>query len=185
MITINIPAVTDSWDPIKEEFVSAKAYTLKLEHSLVSLQLWESKWQKPFLSSQKTSDELLDYIRCMTINKNDIPDEAYKRIPMAEIQRINEYIQNPMTATTFYDKKPNRKREGPKDNGVVTAEKIYYWMISCNIPEEYRKWHLNQLMTLIRVFDVQNSNEKMSNADSAEWRRKQNAARRKALHTKG
>lgn len=185
MITINIPAITDSWDPVKEEFVSGKAYTIQLEHSLISLQLWESRWKKPFLSSQKNSEELIDYIKCMTINKSSIPDEAYLRIPASEMQKINEYIQDPMTATTFCDLKPNRKPAAAKGSKIVTAEKIYYWMISCNIPQEYRKWHLNQLMTLIRVFDVENSNEKMSKRDSAEWRRQQNAARRKALHTKG
>lgn len=184
MITINIPETSESWDPVKEEFVSGKAYTLKLEHSLISLQLWESKWKKPFLGSEKSNDEIMDYIKCMTINK-DVPDEAYERIPIQEIVRINEYISDPMTATVIYDKKPNRNRKTGGSKGAVTAEKIYYWMISCNIPPEYRKWHLNQLMTLIRVFDVENSNEKMTKTDSAEWRRQQNAARRKALHTKG
>lgn len=183
-IIINIPEVKDSWDPVKEEFVSSKGYTLNLEHSLISLQLWESKWKKPFLTSEKNPAELIDYIKCMTINKG-IPDEAYERIPMSEMTRINDYIKDPMSATVIYDLTPNKKKVGNKKSNTPTAERIYYWMISCNIPSEYRKWHLNQLLTLIRVFDVENNTEKMSKTDSAAWRRQQNAARRKAMHSKG
>ena len=181
MITIEIPESTDLWDSVHEEFVTRKGYTLKLEHSLISLQEWESKWHKPFLNSEKTNEELIDYIRCMTINKG-IPDDAYYRIPMSKIEEITKYIQDPMTATTInnYGSKKGGKKE------IITAEIIYYWMCSFNIPSEYRKWHLNQLLTLIKVFDAKNGKqEKMSPQESAEWRRQQNAARRAKMHSKG
>ena len=59
------------------EFTNCRACTLKLEHSLVSISKWESKWKKPFLTmEEKTPAEFIDYIRCMTINQ-DVPEEAY------------------------------------------------------------------------------------------------------------
>lgn len=185
MITITIPESHDMWDQENDCFVDAKGYSLQLEHSLISIQQWESKYHKPFLSTEKNNVELIDYIKCMTINKG-IPDEAYLRIPLSEMQRINDYIQDPMTATKIYEIGKRKSKGGRKGSGVVTAEKIYYWMISCNIPSEYRKWHLNQLMTLIQVFDVEgDTNNKMSPNEAREWQKAQNAARRKALHTKG
>lgn len=186
MITIHIPESKDMWDPIKEEFIDGPAYTLQLEHSLISLQIWESRWEKPFLETNKTEDEMLDYIRCMTINKG-IPDEAYNRIPASEMQRISDYIKAPMTATKIYSfgsspkksKKPQRKR-------TMTAEQLYYYMISYNIPSEYRKWHLNQLITLIQVFNVENDDgNKMSRTDAAAWQKAENERRRLKHHTKG
>lgn len=182
MLTIEIPESSDLWDSAREEFVSQKGYTLKLEHSLISLQEWESRWHKPFLSSEKTNEELIDYIRCMTINKG-IPNDAYYRIPISKINEITRYIENPMTATTITSRTP---KKGGRKGEVITAEIIYYWMCSFNIPSEYRKWHLNQLLMLIRVFDAKNSKqEKMSPQEAAEWRRQQNAARRAKMHSKG
>lgn len=181
MITIEIPESSDLWDSVNECFVTRKGYTLKLEHSLISLQEWESRWHKPFLNSEKTNEELIDYIRCMTINKG-IPDEAYYRIPMSKIEEITNYIKDPMTATTINSK--TRRATGKKE--IITAEIIYYWMCSFNIPSEYRKWHLNQLLMLIKVFDAKNGKqEKMSPQEAAEWRRSQNAARRAKMHSKG
>lgn len=184
MLTVTIPESNDLWDPVHEEFVTRKAVTLKLEHSLISLQLWESKWHKPFLESQKSNEELIDYIRCMTINK-DIPDEAYYRIPGKILQEIVDYIQDPMTATKISEI-PGAPSSKPRKKEVITAELIYYSMISCNIPSEYRKWHLNQLLTLIRVFDAKNQPEKkMSTAEYRSWQKSQNAARRAKMHSKG
>ena len=65
---------TELWDPKEERFYSVKGQTITLEHSLVSLSKWESKWHKPFLSENAlTNEEILDYIRCMTINRNVDP----------------------------------------------------------------------------------------------------------------
>ncbi|MGB4293547.1 MAG: hypothetical protein WBJ37_11785, partial [Bacteroidales bacterium] len=148
MLQITIPAV-ELWDERKQEFVTTKEQTLQLEHSLVSISKWESKWCKPFLSKQeKTSEETLDYIKCMTITQNVDP-EVYNYLTNKNIEEINNYINAPMTATYFSDEKTSKtSRE------QVTAELIYYWMIALNIPFECQKWHLNRLLTLIKVCSI-------------------------------
>ena len=64
MLRITILISPEGWDAENEEFVKPKTQTLQLEHSLVSLSKWESKWHKPFYSKkEKTEEEMLDYIR--------------------------------------------------------------------------------------------------------------------------
>ena len=178
MLQITIPAV-ELWDENKEEFVTAsKEQTLQLEHSLVSLSKWESKWCKPFLSLEET----IDYIKCMTITQN-VKQEVYDRLTSSNslIEKINKYIEAPMTATTFYN---NNQRGGSREQ--VTAELIYYWMISLNIPMECQKWHLNKLLTLIRVCNVKNTPpKKMSRKDVINRYASLNAARRNKMNSKG
>lgn len=182
MLTITIPA-SEGWDESKQEFVSIEpAKTLQLEHSLISLSKWESKWCKPFLSSQnKTDEETLDYIKFMTITKNVNP-EVYNRLTNKLIDEINNYIDAPMTATTF-----SGESGGKKNGERITSELIYYWMIALNIPiEECQKWHLNRLLTLIKVCNIKNQPEKkMNSTDAAARYAELNAMRRKALGTKG
>ena len=180
MLTIVIPEM-EFWDEINEEFIYPKGQTLQLEHSLVSLSKWESKWHKPFLyTKEKTEEETLDYIRCMTITQNVDPD-VYNRLTNDNIRQINEYIENPMTATTFTDEKNSKSSKE-----IITAEIIYYWMVSLNIPQEYQKWHLNRLITLIRVCNVKNTPpKKRSMRDVMNRNRALNEARRKQLHSKG
>ena len=179
MLTITIPA-REMFDDKTQRFLSTKEQTLQLEHSLVSLSKWESKWNKPFLNKDdKTTEETLDYIRCMTITQNVNPD-VYMGLTPSNIEAINKYIDSPMTATTFH----NDKQSGPKQ--VVTSELIYYWMISHNIPMECQKWHLNRLLTLIRVCNVKNAPaKKMSKRDIASQYASLNAARRNKLNTRG
>lgn len=180
MLQIKVPMGAERWDDEKEEFVEPEIYVLKLEHSLVSLSKWESKWCKPFLSSIKTDEETLDYIKCMTISKNVNPD-VYNHLTPDNVKDITQYINAPMTATTFKDNKnskPNRE--------IVTSDIIYYWMITLQIPPEYRYWHLNRLLTLIRVCNIRNTPpKKMSRRESAEYYSKLNAERRKKMNTKG
>lgn len=180
MLTITIPAV-EMFDEKTQEFFTTKEQTLQLEHSLVSLSKWESKWCKVFLSKEeKTSEETIDYIRCMTITQNVDPN-VYNRLTRSNIQEINKYIEAPMTATTFYnDDQKGRGRE------TVTSELIYYWMIALNIPMECQKWHLNRLLTLIRVCNIKNSPpKKMSRREIMNRNAALNAARRKQLNSKG
>lgn len=180
MLQITVPAV-EMWDDEKEEFVvNTKEQTLCLEHSLVSLSKWESKWRKPFLSKEpKTQEETIDYIKCMTITQNVDPN-VYNFLSRENIQAINDYIEAPMTATTFSknrNEKPNRE--------IITAEIIYFWMISFNIPPEYQKWHLNRLLTLIRVCDIKNQpDKKMSRREVLSQQASLNAARRKKFNPK-
>lgn len=171
------------WDEKREEFIpAAKDQVLTLEHSLVSLEKWEAKWNEPFLSNKAmTRVKTIDYIRCMTLTQN-VPDETYLRISNKNINEVNNYIQLPMTATTFREtrKPPSRQR-------FITAELIYYWMIVNNIPFECRKWHLNRLLTLIRLCNEENNpnKKKMPLNDVMRSNAALNAARRKAWNSTG
>ena len=181
MLQLTVQLSPEGWDEKTEQFVSGKTQTLQLEHSLVSLSKWESKWEKPFFSkADKTDEEILDYIKFMTISKN-IDPEVYSHLSRDNIRAINEYIEAPMTATTFAkDKNQAKSRE------IITSELIYYWMIALNIPFECQKWHLNRLLTLIRVCNIKNSPpKKMSKRDLASRNAQLNAARRQRLNTKG
>lgn len=180
MLRITVPAV-ELWDEARQEFIQTKEQTLQLEHSLVSLSKWESRWCKPFLSKdEKTTEQVLDYVRCMTITQNVNPD-VYFRLSDDNIQQINAYIDAPMTATTFREDKT-----GKRGREIITSEIIYYWMIAYNIPPEYQKWHLNRLLTLIRVCDIKNQPpKKRSKRDIMATNAALNAARRKQLGTRG
>jgi hypothetical protein len=181
MLEITIPAV-EAYDEVNNEFITViNEQTLRLEHSLVSLAKWESKWRKPFLSQkQRTLEETIDYVKCMTITQNVDP-MVYQCLNNSHIKQINDYIENPMTATTFV------KEQGGKSNGErVTAELIYYWMISLNIPVEFQKWHLNRLLTLIKVCSIKNQPpKKMSRNEILSRNAALNAQRRQQLNTKG
>ena len=180
MLQIVIPQM-ECFNEKTSEFVTLKAETLQLEHSLVSLSKWESKWHKSFLTKEeKTYEETLDYIKCMTITQNVKP-EVYQRLTQKNISDINDYIANPMTATTFSE---NRNGKGSRER--ITSELIYYWMIALNIPFECQKWHLNRLLTLIRVCEIKNQPpKKMSKAELVSRNAALNAARRKQLGTRG
>ena len=186
MLQITIPAaVYEEFDEEKNEFIYttvSKEQTLQLEHSLVSLSKWESKWCKPFLSKQaKTDEEILDYIKFMTLTQN-IKPEVYERLSDANLEEINRYINAAMTATTFTK---DNTRGGNRE--VVTSELIYYWMIALNIPfDPCQKWHLNRLLTLIRVCNIKNTPpKKMGKRQTASQYAKLNAARRQQFNSKG
>ena len=181
MLQIIIPLTKEGWDEVNEEFVEPIYKTLCLEHSLVSLSKWESKWHKPFLSkAEKSYEEIIDYIKCMTVTKNVDP-EVYNHITSENMKQIDEYIEDPMTATTFSD-----DVSGKRNREIITSEIIYYWMITLGIPFECRKWHLNRLLALIRVCNVKNSPKKKMSVSSIMARNaKLNAARRKVLNSKG
>ena len=180
MITITIPA-TEAFDEVKGEFLYSKEQTLQLEHSLISISKWESKWCKPFISNdEKSSEETIDYIKCMTLNPN-IDDSVYRCLTKANMKEINDYIDSPMTATTFFEEK-----NGKRNREVITSELIYYWMIALNIPFECQKWHLNRLLTLVRVCNVKNQPpKKMSKKDIMSRNASLNAARRQKFNSKG
>lgn len=181
MLQITIPAV-ELYDEKTERFIELKEQTLQLEHSLVSLSKWESKWCKAFLGrTAKTDEEILDYVKCMTITQNVNPD-IYKYLTEDNFKQINKYIEAPMTATTFVEDKTSK---GSRE--VVTSELIYFWMISLNIPfDPCQKWHLNRLLALIRVCNVKNAPPKRrSKRDVASQYAALNAARKRQLNTKG
>ena len=179
MLEITIPD-REFFDENTSSFITIKGATLRLEHSLVSLSKWESKWNKPFLTKdEKTYDEIIDYIKCMTTTQNVNP-EVYTIIDDKSVEAINSYIEAPMTATTFSDQKGKGNKE------IVTAELIYYWMIALNIPFECQKWHLNRLLTLVKVCSIKNQPpKKMSKKDLMNRNTALNNARRQKLNTKG
>ena len=180
MLTITVPAF-EMWDEKNEKLVNIKECTLQLEHSLISLSKWESKWCKPFLfTKEKTEEETLDYVRCMTLTSRVSP-EVYYGLTSENIKAINRYIEAPMTATCF-----GADRNGRGNREIVTSELIYYWMIALNIPFECQKWHLNRLLTLIRVCNIKNQPaKKMSRREIMSRNAALNAARRKQLGTNG
>lgn len=180
MLKITVPE-TEFYDEIRNEFFYKKEATLQLEHSLVSLSKWESKWNKAFLGKQeKTEEEIIDYIRCMTLTQNVDPD-IYYRLTADNYAAINSYIESPMTATTFFD---DRKQKEGKE--TITSELIYFWMISYNIPVEFQKWHLNRLLTLIKVCTIKNSPpKKRTNREIMRHNAALNAARRNRLNSRG
>lgn len=169
------------WDEIKEEFNVSKPYTLQLEHSLVSVSKWESKWCVPFLHTpDKSKEQILDYIKCMTITQN-VPDEVYERLSEDNIEEIQTYIDSPMTAATF-SQSDSKSRNGE----FVTTETIYYSMFVNSIPMECQKWHLNRLLTLIKFCNVKNSPpKKMSRAEILRRNEKLNAERRAKYNSTG
>lgn len=175
MLPITIPA-SEIWDEKKEEFVYTKEHTIMLEHSLVSLHKWEAKWKIPFLDNKKkTHEQLIDYIRCMTVSPKVDPS-IYSFLSAQNFNDIDKYIGDSMTATWFSDKK---KKSGSKR--AVTAELIYYWMIAFNIPYECRKWHLNQLLALIEVCEEESKEpKKKSRKQTLDHTRALNQVRRKA-----
>lgn len=165
------------------EFINTSDTVLNLEHSLISISKWEAKWQKPFLSKydKKTVDETLDYVKCMTLNKN-VDENIYMTLKDSDIIRINNYIENSMTATRF----PDINKKTGSSSEVVTSELIYYWMIAYNIPFECEKWHLNRLLTLVKVCEFKNTPEKkMSKSEIMNRNRVLNEKRKQQLQTKG
>ena len=180
MLQITIPAI-ELWDEGKQEFVYGNEQVLQLEHSLVSLSKWESKWEKPFLSKEgKTTEETIDYIKCMTITPN-VDAEVYNRLTDSIISQVDNYIDAPMTATWFSENK-----NSASTTEQITSELIYYWMIALNIPFECQEWHLNRLITLIRVCNIKNQPpKKMSRRSILSRNAALNEARRKKYNTKG
>ena len=181
MLTVKVHG-EEYYDEETSEFVSPVRFVLELEHSLASLSKWESKWEKPFLGNEeKTDEQALDYIRMMTLTPN-VPPEVFHALSEANYEAINTYIGAKMTATWFReDTSP-----APKGKETITAELIYYWMISLNVPFECENWHINRLFTLIQVCNKKNApQKKMSRRDLANRNRELNAARRRDLGTSG
>jgi hypothetical protein len=189
MLEIYVPG-KELWDEGKQEFLNEKGQLLQLEHSLVSLSKWESKWCIPFLGKngvkdEKTDEQVIDYIRCMTVTQNVKP-EIYLNLTNFILLQVKNYIDLPMTATWFNEK--NQPGLAAPKKETVTAEVIYYWMIAQNIPMECQKWHLNRLLTLIRVCNLKNNppkKNKTSKKDMLAQRRALNESRRSQLNSKG
>lgn len=182
MLQLIIPA-KEYYDEINSEFILTKEQKLQVEHSLVSVSKWEAKWGKPFLSKEpQNKNEIIDYIRCMTITQNVNP-EVYDNLTTENMDEISKYINHPMSATWF----TNTAQTGAgSSKEIITSEIIYHWMITYTIPFECQKWHLNRLLTLIRVCEKKNApNKKMSKSEIMSNNRRLNAERRAKSNSKG
>lgn len=187
MLEIHIDSI-EMFDERKQEFIRIPPVNLVLEHSLISISKWESKWHKPFIksSNELNQEEIIDYIKCMTISPGSIDNRVYYFLSQDNVNKIIEYIKDPMTATWFKEEK-----NSPKSREIITSELIYYWMVALQIPFECQKWHLNRLLTLIRVCNVKNEESapnkknKMSKNELLSRNAALNAQRKAKLHTKG
>lgn len=179
-IEVTTPEV---YDEEAQEFLFGDDYEIEIEHSLLSVSKWESKYERPFLDDKpKSNEEVIDYVRMMTLTPG-VPDEVYSSLTQNNIEDISDYIASKQTATWFRED-PNAPKKKPQEQ--ITAELIYFWMISYRIPMETQHWHLNRLLTLVRVFNVKNEKpKKMSRSQIAEQNRVLNAQRRKQMNTKG
>ena len=176
MLILTIPP-KELYDETRNEFIECPSVTLQLEHSLLSISKWEAKWKKPFMDKkEKTYEEFIDYVRCMTITPKVDPT-VYLRLTQKHFKAIDQYIHDPMTATTFHSWK--QEKPGKK---IITSELVYYWMVAAQIPWEAEKWHFNRLMTLIRIYGIENNNSKMSKRDIYKQNRAINAARQAKAH---
>lgn len=183
MLTITIPE-SELYDEANAKFILVPETTLVLEHSLVSLSKWEQKWEKPFLGKERhTTEETIDYIKCMTITPEETPDTVYDGLNDLLIKKVSSYIEAKMTATWFSEPAGQKANTGE----TITAEIIYYWMIALNIPFEVQTWHLNRLLTLIRVVNVKNDPKKtmMPQQDVVADQRRLNEERKARFATKG
>ncbi len=179
MLEITVPGL-EYFNEETNEFTYFEDVTIELEHSLVSISKWEANWCKPFLDGKdKSMEEIIDYVKCMTVTEK-IDADVYTRMTEGNLIAINDYIGRPMTATTFREEKKPGGRE------IITSEIIYYWMVSYNIPFECQYWHLNRLLTLVKVCNVKNNPpKKMSQQEILARNKALNDARRKQYGTRG
>lgn len=187
MLKLTIPGI-ESWDSKNNMFVYTDSVELELEHSLVSLSKWEEEFEKPFLSpDQKSDEETIGYIRAMTLNPENVPSDVYTRLRDTHIVQVNDYIGAKKTATWFSEQ---GNQKGPKRKEVVTSEIIYNWMLNLNIPFDRETWHLNRLITFIRVANEKNASKdkkanRMSPQEVARRNRELNEQRMKQFGTSG
>lgn len=172
---------TEFYDEEAEEFIARDGTTLRFEHSLVSLSKWESNFEKPFLGKvDKTQEETLWYVKAMSLDP-EVPEEIFSKLDETHYKLIHDYIDAKMTATWFHE-----EQEPKQSSETITSELIYYWMVALNIPFECQHWHLNRLITLIRVCNLKNQPpKKLSRAEIAARNRALNAKRRQMYNTSG
>lgn len=154
MLEIQV-TLEESFDEEKSEFVSSSAFTVHLEHSLYSVSKWEAVWEEPFLGKKdKTQIQTISYIEMMILDEH-LPPGVFRKLVDNHLTAIMSYVTASMSATKLHID-PN----SPESRETITSELIYYWMISMNVPVQFEHWHLNRLITLIRVINLKNSPKK-------------------------
>jgi hypothetical protein len=172
---------TENFNEETQEFLDPlPEVVVELEHSLLSLSKWESKYQKPFLSAgEKTATETFDYLKMMVLPPTD--PEVLRRCNQRQINEVQTYIESSQSATIFGEM-PERRGKGE----VITSELIYYWMVAFNVPFDCETWHLNRLFSLIRICNLKNSKpKKMSRNELARRNAELNEKRKQQLGTRG
>jgi hypothetical protein len=172
---------TEYFDEETETFETVGDIELELEHSLISLSKWESKYQVPFLTqNNKTAEEVYFYIEAMILTPN-FPRGIAQKFSQQNIEEVNNYIESKESATTF-GKMPERRGRGE----IITSELIYYWMVAFTIPFECEYWHLNRLFALIRICNIKNEKpKKMSRTELVTRNRELNEQRKAQFNTRG
>jgi hypothetical protein len=178
-----IKIVDEYWDNEKQEFIYPEKGSLLLEHSLLSISKWEAIWHKPYMGSEnKTNEEFYSYIKCMSL-KGEPDDKILNSLTRDNLEDILTYIENPMTATTV---KEDASSVCGTPKNFVTSELLYAYMVNYNIPVEFENWHINRLLTLIRLCSSkQEKPKKMSQAEIMRENARINAMRRSKLGSKG
>lgn len=177
MLTIVLPE-EEFYDPATNEFVMMEERVLRMEHSLLSVSKWEAETKKAFMGTEKTPEETLAYIRCMCLDPAD--DRTLARLTNEDLRRINDYLEDPMTATTFgAEKSPPRRKK-------TTAEEIYCLMAQLGVPFECENWHFNRLTALLKVCSIRSGPQtKVKRGDLLKRQAALNAARRKKSGSRG
>lgn len=183
MLTVHVKTGKQSFNDLTNEIIE-EYHPVRLEHSLLTLSEWESKYKKPFLSDleehQKTDEETIDYIRMMVLDQT-LPVSIFDSLITNNLNEIQTYIGNDNSATVIRESKKTRA-----SGETITSEVIYYWMFSNQIDKDCENWNLNRLIMLIRVFAAKGAKpEKMSKSETAARNRALNAERRAKYKTKG
>ena len=188
MYKLHIDGRDDLWNEEKSEFYKIPGCDVELEHSLISISKWESKYHKSFINTEnKTIEETVDYIKMMVVGDEEIEDTTLLLLSKEQIEEIGRYINDPMTATTFSEDDENDIKDKTNSHKFTTSEEIYSWMCAQNIPFECEKWHLNRLIVLIKICAINNKpkdkkKKRMTSSDLALRRAKMEAARAKYKH---
>lgn len=182
MLTLEF-AGTEVFNEETNEFLVEDPVTISLEHSLVSLSKWESEFQIPFITDdKKTEEQTIAYVRAMML-ADDYPIDLTRRLTSSHIEQVSTYIENQMTATRISEMP---KQSGPRSSEFITAELIYYWMVALTIPFECERWHLNKLLTLVKVTNLKNQPpKKMPRKEAMSRQAALNASRKAQLGTSG
>jgi hypothetical protein len=180
MLTLTVLG-QELFDEETQEFSNEVYAVLELEHSLVSLSKWESKYEKPFLGpGEKSTEEVLGYVEAMTLT-TDFPPDVFHRLSDKNMEQVNVYLESKQTGTWF-----NEEKEGKASTETITSELIYYWLVAHQIPFEVENWNLNRLFTLIKICNIKNAKpKKMGRGEMLARNRALNEQRLKQLGTSG
>lgn len=135
---------------------------LTLAHSLLTISKWESITNKPFMVPKalerkypKTPQDLILYMDCMVVGNS--PKYSGTVLWHLHRQTVFDYMASPQSATVIRDHAPSNR-----SGKFITSEEIYLWMINYGIPFEAERWHINRLLTLIKMRSIQENPKKRS-----------------------